>query len=138
VPLSARAGDAEHTSATATRAATAGARAMDGGMAASPCPFTARSGPTVASWDADVRVGLRMAATSGVRAAPRAPSRRRSNDLLPRVPHGSHPSRSLLSWQRTSALREIQSPGASESRRSALQCSVSTSRALFRSGGPPV
>src|SRR5262249_545575 len=86
VPLSARAGVTKHTAATAMTAATAGARALDEGMAASPCPQSARACPAVASCGAEARVKLGSAAAIRPRAAPRAHSRRRSNDLVPREP----------------------------------------------------
>ena len=81
-PSVARAIEQQQSAAAAMRIATAGARTVDTGMAASPAP-TARAAPAVASCDADDRVDSLPGPVLRVRAAPRAPSSRRSNDPLP-------------------------------------------------------
>jgi len=60
--LSARADDTQHTAANTTKVATAGARALDVGMAASPYPPAARAGPAAASCDAVTRVNFPLTA----------------------------------------------------------------------------
>src|SRR5262249_3063246 len=83
VPLSARAWDTQHRAANTTTVATAGAPARGRRMAASPSPLPSRACPGVASCGADSRVNSRPPDVFRVRAAPRALSCPRSNDLFP-------------------------------------------------------
>jgi hypothetical protein len=94
--LSARPSATQHIAATSTPIATAAARALAAGMAASLCCASLRAWPAVASGGAEIHANSRSAAVFRERAAPGAPRSRRSNDFSPReLPIAPLPGESL-------------------------------------------